>query len=106
MTKKDLFYSFLFLAIIIGGVFIKKSCDKSYLKDSSFSKAKIIEKSGDTYAKFATLKLRYQLNDKTIYSHPTNQGECFNLYKVGDSVNIKYSIENPEITEIITSKQR
>lgn len=106
MTKKDLFYSFLFLAIIIGGVFIKKSCDKSYLKDSAITRALILEKSGGTFRSAPTMQVSYLLNGEAIYSHPTNQSECFNLYKVGDSVNIKYSIENPEITEIITSKQR
>jgi hypothetical protein len=100
-TNKELAFSILFLVVLIGGIFVKRSCEKSYLKDSLITKALVMEKSGGTFRSAPTIKVSYQLNGETVYSHPLNQSECFNTYSVGDSVDIKYSIENPEIVEIV-----
>ena len=101
--KRDIFQIILFVLILVGLGFIQKSCDKNYLKESFVTRGIIIEKSGG-YKNTPTLTIEFKIKSKIIVSNLISQHECYKKYEIGDSINIKYSKENPKYVEILGCK--
>jgi hypothetical protein len=101
LSNKDLVWSILFLFILIGGIFLEKSCNQRALKDFVLTRGVITEKSGGTFRKFPALVVRYEINGNKINSYLIDQVDCFEKYQIGDSVEIKYSKDKPKVVEIL-----
>lgn len=104
-VKENRITFLVILAIFIVGTIIKLSID--HYKDSS------LEESKETWAIITQeiqcgkgCLVRYKfLNDKNQFIHSKYGGsvlqECNKTLKVGDTILIRYSLSNPEITELV-----
>lgn len=102
--KRDLFQILLFVLILVGFVFLKKSCDAHYLENSGKTQGVVISKSGG-YNRNSSLEVEFQLEGNTVVSNLITDYDCYKKYNVGDSVEIIYSNDQPEIVEILNCQE-
>ena len=69
--KRDLLWLILFISVLVILILTKQFYEKSKLKNSKDSRAKVVEKSGG-YKNFPTLVVQYQIDGKTIISNFIN----------------------------------
>lgn len=96
--KRDLLWLILFISVLV--ILTKQFYEKSKLKYSKDSLAKVVEKSGG-YKNFPTLVVQYQIDGKTIISNFINQNECFDKYYVGDSLNIRTQLKIRKLWKLL-----
>ena len=102
--RRDIIQLFLFIVTLVIIVLLKKSCNSAYLKKSQEVRGVVIEKSGG-YSSFSTLIIEFKIEDRIITSDFVSDYDCYKKYNVGDSVNVLYSIEKPEIIEILECEE-
>lgn len=98
--RRDFILLFLFIVTLVVIALLEKSCDRVYLKKSQEVGGVIIEKSGG-YSNFSTLVIEFKIEDRIITTDFVDDYDCYKKYNIGDSVSILYSVEKPEIVEIL-----
>jgi len=97
---KDLIHLILFATILFGGVYTRDLYYKYKLEENKNTIA-IIKKSSRAYLGNYTLSYEYKILDININSDGVVCRNIFDKINIGDTVLIKYSVDDHSISEII-----
>jgi len=97
---KDLIHLILFVTILFGGVFIRDLYYKSKLEENKNTIA-IIDKKSKEYLGNYRLYFKYRVFKRNIISDDISEQKFFNQLNIGDTILIKYSIEDPSISKVV-----